>query len=132
MSTALIGTAGAYFVAARLSAFWLICAPTFRNIPGVDLLVSDPKGASFISLQVKTSMWAMRERGRGEDKKPYEYQWAMNWTSARQNESNLFFAFVDLKDRNYQMFLSFRRTSSPNITKEAILRHGVGRDTMNG
>jgi hypothetical protein len=97
MSTALTGNAGAYFVAARLSALDLICAPTFRNVPGVDLLVSDPKGATFVSLQVKTSMSAMRERGRGDQKKPDRYEWAMNWASARQNEANLFFAFVDLK-----------------------------------
>jgi hypothetical protein len=44
MSTALVGNAGAYFVAARLSAMGLICAPTFRNTPSVDLLVSDEKG----------------------------------------------------------------------------------------
>lgn len=97
MSTALTGNAGAYFVAARLSALGLICAPTFRNVPGVDLLVSDDKGALFVSLQVKTSVWALRQRGRGEAKKPHHYEWAMNWNSARQNEPNLFFVLVDLK-----------------------------------
>jgi hypothetical protein len=88
MSTSLIGNAGAYFVAARLSAMGLICAPTFRNVPRVDLLVSDESGSSFVSLQVKTSSSARR--------KTY-YEWPMNWTSARLNSPNLYFALVDLK-----------------------------------
>lgn len=43
-------------------------------------------------------MYAMRERGRGEHKKPYEYQWAIGWKSARLDSPNLFFALVDLKE----------------------------------
>jgi hypothetical protein len=98
MSTSLIGNAGAYFVAARLSAMGLICAPTFRNVPTVDLLVSDENGSLSISLQVKTAWFAMRERGRGEQRRPHHYEWSMNWKSARLNVPNLFFAFVDLKE----------------------------------
>jgi hypothetical protein len=100
MSSALVGNAGAYIVAARLSALGLICAPTFRNTPKIDLLVSDETGASFVSLQVKTAMSAMREGGRGQQKQPHHYEWAMNWTSAQLNVQNLYFALVDLKRFN--------------------------------
>jgi hypothetical protein len=94
MDSALVGNAGAYFVAARLSALGLICAPTFRNTPKIDLLVSDETGVAFVSLQVKTAMWALRERGG----QPHHYEWAMNWTSARLDVQNLYFALVDLKE----------------------------------
>jgi hypothetical protein len=75
----------------------LVCAPTFRNVPNVDLLVSDETGSETLSLQVKTAWWALRRRGRGEQRKPHHYEWSMNWKSARLNTGNLFFAFVDLK-----------------------------------
>jgi hypothetical protein len=94
----LTGSAGVYFVAARLNAMGLQCAPTFGNVPSVDILVSNLGGSAMVSLQVKTTMFAMRPRGRGENKKPYEYQWAIGWKSARLNTENLFFALVDLKE----------------------------------
>src|SRR5947209_3027877 len=97
-TTALIGNAGAYFVAARLSHMGFVCAPTFRNIPAVDLLISKEDGSSAVALQVKTALTAMRERGRGENRKSDHYEWSMNWTSARLNRPNLFFALVDLKE----------------------------------
>jgi hypothetical protein len=95
-SAALTGAAGVYFVAARLNAMGLQCAP--GNVPSVDILVSNLDGSKLVSLQVKTTMYAMRERGRGEHKKPYEYQWAIGWKSARLDNPNLFFALVDLKE----------------------------------
>jgi len=98
MESSLVGNAGAYFVAARLSAMNLICAPTFRNTPNVDLLISDLTGSVTLSLQVKTAVWAMREQGRGNQKKPHHYEWSMSWRSARLNNANLFFALVDLRN----------------------------------
>ncbi len=35
MQTSLTGAAGVYFVAARLNAMGLQCAPTFGNVPNV-------------------------------------------------------------------------------------------------
>ena len=97
-SAALTGAAGVYFVAARLNAMGLQCAPTFGNVPSVDILVSNLGGSALASLQVKTSRYAMREKGRGDARKPFEYQWAIGWNSARLETPNLFFALVDLKD----------------------------------
>jgi hypothetical protein len=87
-SPSLIGNAGVHFVAARLSFMNLICAPTFRNVPNVDLLVSNESGSSTVSLQVKTSSSARR---------PKQYEWQMNWKSTKLNSETLYFALVDLK-----------------------------------
>jgi hypothetical protein len=87
-----------YYVAARLNAMGLQCATTFANVPNVDILVSSINGSALISLQVKTSMYTMRERGRGTEKKPDHYEWDIGWKSARLNIPNLFFALVDLRD----------------------------------
>jgi len=96
MNGALTGAAGVYFVAARLNALGLQCAPTFGNVPNVDILVSNIDGSTLVSLQVKTTVWGMRERGRGDEKKPHHYEWDIGWKSARLNAPNLFFALVDL------------------------------------
>lgn len=98
MYTALTGAAGVYYVAARLNAMGLQCAPTFGNVPSVDILVSSIDGSALLSLQVKTTAYAVRERGRGEERKPHHYEWDIGWKSARLNIPNLFFALVDLME----------------------------------
>ena len=98
MQTSLIGAAGVYFVAARLNAMQLQCAPTFGNVPNVDILVSNIGGSASLSLQVKTTTWGMRWKGRGDDRKPDHYEWEIGWKSARLNDPSLFFALVDLRN----------------------------------
>ncbi len=98
MHTSLTGTAGVYFVAARLNAMNLQCAPTFGNVPSVDILVSSLNGSALASLQVKTTTDGLRMRGRGDERKPHHYEWDIGWKSARLNIPNLFFALVDLKN----------------------------------
>jgi hypothetical protein len=97
-SSQLTGISGVHFVAARLSFLGFHAVPTTRNIHGPDLLVSSIDGSKGISLQVKTTVWAMRTRGRGNSKKPHHYEWDIGWASARENHPNLFFALVDLKE----------------------------------
>jgi len=98
MHSSLIGAAGVYFVAARLNARGFNCAPTFGNVPSVDILVSNIDGSLLLSLQVKTTIFGLRHRGRGEDKRPHHYEWDIGWKSALLNKPSLFFALVDLKD----------------------------------
>jgi hypothetical protein len=76
----------------------LQCAPTSGNVPSVDILVSSINGSVLASLQVKTTMWGLRWRERGDDRKPDHYEGEIGWKSARLNGSNLFFALVDLKN----------------------------------
>ena len=99
----LVGTAGTYFVASQLAAHGFHAAVTFGNAPHVDILVGLADGAGTLSLQVKTSYRALRTRGRGENKHPDHYEWDVGERSARLNQADLFFAFVDLKARNGEL-----------------------------
>ena len=93
----LIGTAGVYFVASQLATKGFHAAPTFGNAPNIDILVGLPDGAATVSIQVKTTWQALRTRGRGKSKHAHHYEWDVGERSARLNQSDLFFAFVDLK-----------------------------------
>jgi len=93
----MIGVAGAHFVASYMSFLGYHSVPTTRNVQGPDLLVSNLDGSNLVSIQVKTTIWASRTRGRGEKKKNHHYEWEIGWSSAKLNHPNLFFALVDLK-----------------------------------
>jgi hypothetical protein len=94
----LIGTAGVYHVASQLAARGFHAAPTFGNAPSIDILVGSSEGQVTLCIQVKTSFSALHLRGRGEKKYPYQYQWDVGEKSAKLNQPNLFFAFVDLRN----------------------------------
>ena len=94
----LTGVAGVHYVTARLTALGLHAVPTTRNIAGPDVLVSTLIGSDLLSLQVKTTIWAMRTRGRGKNKQPHHYEWDIGWGSAQLNHPLLIFALVDLKE----------------------------------
>lgn len=94
----LTGVAGVHYVAAYLSYHGLHAIPTLPNIAGPDILVSTLDNERLVSLQVKTTAWAMRTQGRGNNKSPHHYEWAIGWSSARQCHPDLFFALVDLRD----------------------------------
>ena len=93
----LIGTAGVYHVASQLAQQGFHAAVTFGNAPSVDIFVGQLEGAATLSLQVKTSHWALRTRGRGQNKLPHHYGWDVGKKSAGLSHPDLFFAFVDLK-----------------------------------
>ena len=93
-----IGVAGVHYVASCLAHLGLHAVPTTRNVAGPDVLISTVDGASSLSLQVKTAVWALRTRGRGENKKPHHYEWEIGWRSAKMNLHKLLFALVDLKE----------------------------------
>jgi len=94
----LTGVAGVHYVASYLSFLGFHAVPTTRNVQGPDLLVSNLDGSKGVSLQVKTTAWAMRTRGRGDEKKPHHYEWDIGWNSARRNHPHLLFVLVDLKE----------------------------------
>jgi hypothetical protein len=97
-SSQLTGVAGVHYVAAYLAYLGFHAVPTTRNVAGPDLLVSNLSGSKSLSLQVKTTIWGMRTRGRGDQKQPHHYEWDIGWGSAKINHPNLFFALVDLKE----------------------------------
>ena len=92
----LTGVAGVHFVASYLAYLGFHAVPTTRNVAGPDVLVSTLSGAKSLSLQVKTTVSAMRTRGRGENKKPHHYELDIGWSSAKIDLPQLFFALVDL------------------------------------
>ena len=97
-SSQLTGVAGVHYVAAYLAYLGLHAVPTTRNVAGPDVLVSTPDGSKLLSLQVKTTRWAERTRGRGKNKKPHHYEWDIGWGSARNCHPLLFYALVDLRE----------------------------------
>lgn len=99
----LTGTAGVYYVAYQLAARGFHAAVTYGNAPTVDLLVSLIDGSATLSLQVKTSSWALRSRGRGSAKTPDHYEWDIGEKSASMCRPDLFFALVDLKSGSGQL-----------------------------
>ena len=94
--SALTGIAGVYYAAYQLAARGFHAAVTHGNAPTVDLLVGLLDGAATISLQVKTSSWAERNRGRGKNKGLDHYEWEIGKKSASICHPDLFFALVDL------------------------------------
>lgn len=93
----LTGTAGEHFIAYRVSCLGLVAALPRGGALGVDVLVSNQDGSKTLAIQVKTTDWAMRTRGRGKNKEPYELQFPLGYKSAKLDNPNLLFAFVDLK-----------------------------------
>jgi hypothetical protein len=99
----MIGTAGVYFVAAKLSALGLHCAPTLGNAPNVDLLVSSEGGSKAVAMQVKTTCSAVRRRGRGDQRVPEHCEWDIGHKCAMLDSPGLWFALVDLKLPRHEM-----------------------------
>ena len=97
MDTQLLGTGGTYYVMSQLALHELHASCTFGNAPYVDVLVSAPDGSRTVAIQVKTALWATRDRGRGSDRKPFELQWPLGHKAARLSNPWFFFALVDLR-----------------------------------
>ena len=96
--TQLVGTAGVYYVLAQLAFRGFHAAATHGNAPHLDILVSSPDGAATLAIQVKTTAWALRTRGRGGDKAPFELQFPLGHKAANIKSEGMFFAFVELKN----------------------------------
>jgi hypothetical protein len=90
------GTAGVYYVMYRLARMGVHAAATHGNAPGVDIMAASPDGFKTIAIQVKTTVFATRQRGRGENKAPWQLQFPLGHHSADLNREQLVFVFVDL------------------------------------
>lgn len=93
----LTGTAGEHYVAFRLSKMGYVVALPRGGSPAVDLLVSNTEGTKTAAIQVKTTHWAMRERGRGAARKPHHLEFALGHNAANNDGGRLVYVFVDLK-----------------------------------
>jgi hypothetical protein len=80
----LVCAAGEHFVAYQLSSRGYIAALTREGTNAVDILVSNLNATRTVVVQVKTTTFAMRTRGRGSEKRPYELQFPLGYNSARR------------------------------------------------
>lgn len=97
MNTALVGTAGTYYVMAQLAAHDLHASATMGNAPFIDIIVSSLDGSRSAAIQVKTSRFAERWRGRKE-KTLHHYEWDLGHKVDKVPVTDSFFyVFVDLR-----------------------------------
>lgn len=92
--------AGEHYVAYVLSCFDYVAALVREGSPTIDLLASNLNGSKTIGIQVKTTEFALRTRGRGKNKVPFELQFPLGHKAVENAVPDLIFCFVDLQRRN--------------------------------
>src|SRR6266404_5158080 len=97
MNKTLIAAAGEYFVAYKLSCLGYLAAPVRLGSPATDLLASTLDGGRTVAIQVKTTGWAERTRGRGDKKTPHHLEFPLGHAAVEQASDRLIFCFVDLR-----------------------------------
>jgi hypothetical protein len=97
LPSVLTGTAGEHYVAYKLTTLGFVVALTRGGSPSVDLIVGDLNGRNTVSLQVKSTEWAVRERGRGKNRRASRLEFPLGFKSGKVSQANYFFAFVDLR-----------------------------------
>jgi hypothetical protein len=97
MNSKLTAAAGEYYVGYKISCLGYIAAFVRAGVPAADLLASTLDGGRTVAIQVKTTFWAERTRGRGDQKKPAELQFPLGHRAVEDASPNLIFCFVDLR-----------------------------------
>lgn len=95
VSGILLGTAGVYHVMSELTFHGYHAAATHGNAPNFDILVCTPKGEDVLAIQVKSSPYATRYRGKGNDKKPTFLDFPFSYHAGKIRSEKVLFAFVD-------------------------------------
>ncbi|NOH31692.1 hypothetical protein [Vibrio mediterranei] len=96
INSKLIGTAGEHYVAYKLSSMGYVAAIPREGAPTVDILACSVDASKVVSIQVKSTEWAKRDRGRGDNRKLHHLEFPLGHKAARYNNENLIFTFVDL------------------------------------
>lgn len=97
VDSALLGTAGTYYVMSQLAIRGFHASCTFGNAPTVDILVSAADGSRTLAIQVKTAFDAIRYRGRGKAREPHHLEFTLGRRLAKTKQENLVVAFVDMR-----------------------------------
>lgn len=90
------GTAGVYYVMYQLAARGFHASCTHGNAPYLDILVSSEDGDHSLAIQVKATAYAVRHRGRGEQRQPHHLEFPLGHKAAKLSRPGVLFAFVDL------------------------------------
>ena len=110
------GTAGVYYVMYQLALRGFHASCTHGNAPNLDILVSSEDGDQSLAIQVKTTEYATRFRGRGESKKPALLDFPLGYKAGRLNKANVMFAFVDLNSSSDEREVDVYLVPSPWVT----------------
>lgn len=97
MNSTLIASAGEFFVAHRLSCLGFIAAPVRAGSPAADLLACRSDGDRTVAIQVKTTTWADRTKGRGEKKAVARVEFPLGHAAIERAPKALIYCFVDLR-----------------------------------
>lgn len=97
MNKTLVAAAGEHFVAYKLSCLGYLAAPVRLGSPATDLLASTLDGGRTVAIQVKTTGWAERTRGRGDNKTPHHLEFPLGHAAVEKASERLIFCFVDLR-----------------------------------
>ncbi len=97
MNSTLIAGAGEHYIAYKLSCLGFLAALVRQGSPTTDLLASSLDGARTVAIQVKTTGWAERTRGRGTNKTPHHLEFPLGHAAVEKASERLIFCFVDLR-----------------------------------
>lgn len=93
----LVAAAGEHYVAYMLSRLGFTAALVRQGAPSIDVLASNLSGSKTIGIQVKTTEWAERTRGRGAERRPFELQFPLGHRAIEQASPTTIMCFVDLR-----------------------------------
>lgn len=96
MKSKLTATAGEHFVVYALSRRGYIAAVVREGSESIDILASTPDGNSTVGIQVKTTTWAERTKGRGDQKAPHHLEFPLGHHALTVSD-RVIFCFVDLR-----------------------------------
>src|SRR5882724_756862 len=113
----LIGAAGEHYVAFRLAQLGFVVAIPRGGSPTVDLLTSNVDGSRTLAIQVKTTEWAERQRGRGDEKRLHHLEFPLGHKAAHHASDRLFYVFVDMQGRDPKSHPVCYIVPSPDIQK---------------
>jgi hypothetical protein len=91
------GQEGHFYLMYQLAKHGIHAASTYGNAPFIDVVASAPDGRKSIAIQVKTTSWALRLRGRAGNKVPDHLEFPLGYSAARAAHPDLILAFVDLR-----------------------------------
>ena len=91
-----VGLAGEYYVSSCMAVRGYHASITIGNAPNVDVLVASGDGKNLISVQVKTSRWAHRNKRYGFE----VHEWDVGASSIGRSGENSWYAFVDLRQND--------------------------------
>ena len=93
----LVAAAGEHFVAYSLSCLGFTAALVRQGAPSIDILACNLSGSKTVGIQVKTTAWAERTHGRGEEKKVFQLQFPLGHRAIEEASPDTFVCFVDLR-----------------------------------